>query len=535
MRARKSFPIVAVAFAIAPLGCGQGLDQPFCSQAGCEFSEWEWREIASLAELPEVAPEDPSNKYVGSRAAERLGHKFFYDTRYSGPSTQVDVLQRPASYARAPKGQATNLSCATCHDPGRAGIDTTSIPGNVAIGAGWADTNATPTFNAAFYRITYWNGRADSVWAQAVASNEGNNSNGNRLKTAWVIQDLYRAEYASVFVDHPLPLVGTSADLQGIVEASGPRAGQCKLVDDACPGSCRRVSDGGVTSCWPRFPLQGKPGRKPGCQAGDTSEPFGDAFDCMATEDQDAVTRVLVNWAKAIAAYEFRLVSRDSVFDRYVREVNAGMESSQLSPAARRGARLFVGKAACSDCHRTPLMSDSQFHNIGVPQVGPGVPTEADCPDEGVCDCVPNPSPDSADPMTGVRNCLPWGARDGLMKLRSNGFRRDSRWSDSKTDSSRKMYMDMSLDSVPKGSWRTPSLRDVALTAPYMHNGALATLEDVVRHYNVGGSPAAPGDRSARLKPLFLTPQEQQDLVEFLKSLTGAPLPAELVTAPELP
>ena len=95
-------------------------------------------------------------------------------------------------YARAPRGQPTNLSCASCHNLGRAGADTESLPGNVSIGAAWADTNALPIANAAFYGITYWNGRADSLWAQVVNSLEGTNMNGNRLRTAWTIHELYR-------------------------------------------------------------------------------------------------------------------------------------------------------------------------------------------------------------------------------------------------------------------------------------------------------------------------------------------------------
>ena len=165
---------------------------------------------------------------------------------------------------------------------------------------------------------------------------------------------------------------------------------------------------------------------------------------------------------------------------------------------------------------------------MGVAALGAGVPTEADCPAGGVCDCVGSAA-------GGVNNCLPWGAFDGIAKLKRNGFRRDSDWSDSKGDRSRQAYYDMTVDSVRKGSWRTPSLRDVALTAPYMHNGSLRSLEEVVDHYNQGGSSVAPGARSAQIRPLHLSPQEKGDLIEFLKTLTGKPLPAELRTAPTLP
>jgi cytochrome c peroxidase len=132
-------------------------------------------------------------------------------------------------------------------------------------------------------------------------------------------------------------------------------------------------------------------------------------------------------------------------------------------------------------------------------------------------------------------NCLPNGAFDGIPKMRKNPYRRESMWSDNPLDTSRKVYMDMPMESIPKGSYRTPSLRDVALTAPYMHTGAVATLEDVVAHYNRGGDPQVTGEVSSRLKPLYLTDQEQHELVAFLKTLTGEPLPAELADKPELP
>ena len=87
-----------------------------------------------------------------------------------------------------------------------------------------------------------------------------------------------------------------------MIETEGARKGQCKL-NPGCPTTmgCREVrnAESGATGCFPRFPLWGKPGTKTGCQPGDSSEPFGDAWDCMADEDKDPVTWVLVNYAKA--------------------------------------------------------------------------------------------------------------------------------------------------------------------------------------------------------------------------------------------
>ncbi len=530
---------LGLVLAMAPFGlagCDDKIDRPFCSNGGCEFSEWEWQQIETLADLPPTPPDDPTNKFMKHPGAQALGQQFFFDGRFSGPSTMQDSLRRPTSYGRAAKGQLTGLTCNVCHDLRRGGVDTTSVPGNISIGSGWADTNALTVLNSAYYGIQYWSGRADSLWSQAVSSSEGNNMNGNRLATAWTIQDFYRPAWDQVFGEYPYPLQGKSEDVRKLIDPAN--YGQCKKVNDACPIhlGCRvAMSDSGAVGCWPKIPLDGRLGSKKGCQPGDASEPWGDAFDCMEKDDQTAITRILVNWAKSLAAFESRLVSRESSFDRFVREAKEKGRSSILSPAAQRGARLFVGKAACNDCHNTALFSDSQFYNIGIAQVGPGVPQESDCPDGATCDCVANPEPGNTDAMQGVRGCLPWGVRNGLQRLRSGEFTRTSVWSDDPSDQSRKRFFETPIGSYPVGAWRTPSLRDVALTAPYMHTGGFNTLEQVVAHYNAGGSANGTGHRSPRIKPLGLTEGEQGDLVAFMRSLTGQALPSELTEAPKLP
>jgi cytochrome c peroxidase len=510
--------------------CGPTVDDALCGQRGCEFTEAEWTAISAISDLPASPPPDSSNKYVGLAGAEVLGQKLFFDPRFSGNSRQVDVLGRPMAYGRTPKGEPLNISCASCHNFARGGIDTESTPGHVSVGAAWMDTNALSVVNAAYYGIVNWNGRTDSLWALSAAVVEGP-MNGSRLQTAWTLQEHYLEEFRAVFGTAPLPDPGRRAEVVALLETTGPKAGQCKQAPDCPRPSCRMTADaaGGAMGCFPRFPLSGKPGSKMGCQPGDPAEPFGDAWDCMDPEDRTLVLATLVRFGKAIAAYEHLLVSRDSPFDEFVRQRSFGEDGpAEFTAAAQRGSRLFVGKAACSDCHNTPLLSDSKFHNVAVAALGTGVPTEADCPAGGLCDCVgsgPN----------GVTNCLPWGAYDGIAKLKRNGFRRDSDWSDDKADSSRQAYYDMVPDSVRKGAWRTPTLRDVALTAPYMHNGSLRSLEEVIDHYNEGGSPLAPGQKSPQIRPLFLTSQEKSDLIAFLKSLTGKPLPAELRSAPALP
>jgi hypothetical protein len=258
------------------------------------------------------------------------------------------------------------------------------------------------------------------------------------------------------------------------------------------------------------YPKNGKPG-KAGCNSTDPAEPFGDAYDCMPSDHQTQVTRVLVNWAKALAAYEATLVNGDSSFDQFMRE---GPSSNAITQSAKRGARLFVGKASCIDCHSTPLLSDGLFHNVGVPQTGPDVPLLADCPaGNTVCDCFSTPSV----------KCLPLGAFDGRQRLiaSTNSMLRTGPYSDDPSDTSRAYaYTEPSEDL--EGAWRTPSLRNVALTAPYMHDGVYQTLQDVVDHYNRGPDPQAVGTAAVDIKPLALTPGEEDDLVAFLQSLSDS-------------
>ena len=516
---------VLLLLAGASLSCS-ALDA-LCDTPGCEFSREEWARVRSLGRLGEPEP-DPSNKYNEEPAAVALGHRLYFDRGFAGVATGVDVIGRPTNGGRAPAGTRLRLSCADCHDPARGGADATSVPGNVSQGAGLYDVNAPATVNAAYHGVLFWDARADSLWAAAAHEAESPVAmNGNRLAIAWRLGDHYVSGYDAAFTDGPLPQpfrqgsAAYAASLGVFTDPSSPFFGQCGRVFGACPSGCREVTDpgSGQSRCWPPYPLAGKPGQKAGCQAGDATEPFGDAFDCMAQGDRSATTAVFVRYTKALEAYQYQLVRKDAPFDTFV---TRGPTSTAITPAARRGARLFVGKASCVECHSGPLLTTGNAYNIGVPQAGPGVITDADCPEGAACDCV-----------NGL-NCRPWGAYDGLEKLQASmTFRRDGPWSDDPEDDSRAAWYERTVTEGLIGTWRTPSLRNVALTPPYMHDGVYRTLDEVVRHYNAGGAAGGfPGRKHPQLVPLHLTDGELSDLVAFLESLTGAPLPTDLVTAP---
>ena len=189
----------------------------------------------------------------------------------------------------------------------------------------------------------------------------------------------------------------------------------------------------------------------------------------------------------AVAAFVGTITSRNAPLDRFLKG-----DGAALGPAAQDGLRLFQGKAGCIACHDGPLLSDQKFHALGVPG-NPAVFREP---------------------------------------LRHVTFRRFMKTLG--VPNYDNLREDVGLYGVTKeppdrGKFRTPSLREVALTAPYMHNGSLPTLEAVVEFYDRGGGSHA--NRSPLLRPLGLDDGEKRALVEFLKALSGEPLVVEPPTA----
>ncbi len=194
--------------------------------------------------------------------------------------------------------------------------------------------------------------------------------------------------------------------------------------------------------------------------------------------------------AKAIAAFERTLVSANSPLDRYLAgDINA------MSEAARNGLSLFRGKARCGVCHAFnqnfaafatfPFLTDMNYRNTGIAANYGGF-------DSLARRAMAASRERSSEPTT------------ELLKHERAG------------ELGRFLISGNTLD---VGAFRTPSLRNVELTAPYFHDGSAATLEDVVRYYVKGGNPNA--NRDWQLEPVPLTESEQRELVEFLKALTS--------------
>lgn len=246
-----------------------------------------------------------------------------------------------------------------------------------------------------------------------------------------------------------------------------------------------------------RFPsLQGVPANA--SPAGSAEERH--AWEAMSDGQRDAVNRAFSNLGKAIAAYERTVTYGESRFDRYVAAVLNGDAAGQQALTAQEvsGLRLFIGKGQCSTCHNGPLLTDQHFHNTGVP------PRDAARPDRGRSVAVAKVQHDEF-------NCL-------------------GKYSDAQGDACQELRFMATDDPRMEGAFKTPSLRNVANRAPYMHAGQLLSLDDVVAHYVRSPKPATghselayEGSASAHAerKPIRLTDEEARDVVTFLKTLSG--------------
>lgn len=245
-----------------------------------------------------------------------------------------------------------------------------------------------------------------------------------------------------------------------------------------------------------RFPDQGRP-------APDTPDhPHAQAWARMTAADQSAVNRVYANVGKSIAAFERQLVSRRAPFDVFVEGLAEGdtAKLAAISPAAQRGFALFAGKGQCFFCHDGPNFSDGEFHSNRIP-----LGAEIDV-----------------------------GRAKGIHQLLADPFNLRSPFSDDGGRAGRtRLAMAPRQPHVP-GDFKTPTLRNVARSAPYMHDGQMATLQEVLEFYSTLENAAAPDPTGEQLiAARHFTEDELADLLAFLQSLTDEAIPPRLLASPE--
>ena len=206
-----------------------------------------------------------------------------------------------------------------------------------------------------------------------------------------------------------------------------------------------------------------------------------------ATDDE----AVLADVGKALAAFQETLQTGPTAFDAF-RDALARGERPQgwrYSEAAQRGLKIFIGKGNCSMCHTGPNFTNGEFHDTGLRHFA---------------------APGRVDP----------GRHQGIKELKASPFNLLGRHNDDPTRATATKTRHVTLEHRNFGEFKVPSLRNMLLTAPYAHDGQLASLADVVRHYSELNLDRLHADGESILKPLKLTAREQIDLVVFLESLT---------------
>lgn len=383
-----------------------------------------------------AVPDDPTNEYATDEQAAHFGQFLFFEERLSGTE---------------------NVSCATCHQPDHGFAD----PAPLSAGIGETDRHTPSLLNTSYNKWFFWDGRADSAWAQIHTPLEAPNEQGiSRAEVAHFIDDNPELRQAYEQIFDPLP------DLSDT---------------EAYPEEARPIPD-------------------------ETDHPEHENWIQMSEQARRDINRVMANVGKAIAAYERKLVSKDAPFDTFMEGLEAGdpQKVNALSTEAKRGLRLFIGKAGCNECHSGPLLSDRAFHNLGLPD-REWLPES----DLGRYAGIPTVKQD------------PFNARGPFSAAPDGNMAEEVRFVVQKSEN--------------RGQFKTPTLRNVSKTAPYMHGGHFETLEEVIEFYADLDPQVDVGHREFTLERFDITDAEVDDLVAFLKSLEGQPVDDKLTEQPESP
>jgi cytochrome c peroxidase len=216
------------------------------------------------------------------------------------------------------------------------------------------------------------------------------------------------------------------------------------------------------------------------------------AWQAIPAVRRHEISRVYANMGKAIAAFERTIGFAPTRFDRYVAAELAGSAhtpADSLSADEEAGLRLFIGKANCVNCHNGPRLTDDHFHNTGV------------APSSLVAAVDSGRSVGARQVVAGEFNCL-------------------SAYSDAKPEQCSELRFAVTEGAELVRAFKTPSLRNVAERAPYMHAGQIVTLGDVIAHYD--RAPQAPFGKT-ELKSLRLSATQRRQLEAYLRTLSERP------------
>lgn len=344
--------------------------------------------LKSLRLPKDQKPNDLGNQYLTNKKVIHLGKLLF------------------SSQLLSKNGK---ISCASCHDIKRSYTDGRQV----SKGLGLTSRNSPTLISLSNQKWFMWDGKADSIWSQALMPLLSPLEMGSDIKiilAAFKKDPKLRRAYERAFPQYPLP---SHSNLKPIPRKS-----------------------------------------------------------------------LLVRLAKAIASFESNIKVLDSRFDLFIDELEKNGESQQLTLEEQKGLALFIGKAACINCHHGPFFSDQEFHFIGLPQ---------------------------KDHMY-----LDQGRLAAIDELKNSEFNSASTYSD-QTNSQKIRHLRAKADDF--AAFKTPTLRNLTLTAPYMHDGRFDTIEQVIHHYSEKQKSPEFAHPSPLLKPLHLSKNQQKSLIAFLSCL----------------
>ena len=332
------------------------------------------------------------------------------------------------------------VACSSCHDPNKGWSDGNKL----SLGVDETLRHSPSLWGVGHQRWFLWDGNCDTMWCQAMGPLEKDTEMGSDrvaltrdiARTHWL-----RSQYESIF--GPLPAFNNWPD-------------SAKPIPEN-PEDSRNI-----------------------------------AWESMSSEQQQQATEVLVNIAKSLAAYEATIIPPRAPIDDFVELFAEDEEAAlaSLTDAQENGLRLFVGDGQCHFCHTGPLLTNFEFHNLGLQP-----PEWAQTED--------------------------LGRYDGITAVQSSPFAADGEWSADPTGekASRTQRLVQGYEQV--GQFKTPTLRQLTETAPYMHSGQFNDLYEVVEFYAFATDLAVVGHKEELLTPRNWTEIEVHAVVSFLEMLSG--------------
>ena len=407
------------------------------------------------------------------------------------PSPELATMGRQIFFDKQMSANG-QISCGTCHDPKRAFTDGKPLAIGLSIG-----TRHTPTLlNTAFSPWLLWDGRATHLGSQALGPLENPLEHGisrfAAVQLAWQkYPELYAAESSYDVAEALGWMLSNKTKIADKDYATDPAA-QVKL--DPFLSALAVASLDNLTLHHSIISQAARLGLSPGIYFSQTTASKASLSPPLPIPISSTLDKAFQKIGLAIGAYVATLQDFSSPFDAFALSFDPEKPveqafSQEFTSKEFSGLKIFFGKASCHTCHRGARFTDDEFHNIGLA--------------------------DRADDWRKID----LGRALGIYAAEKNAFNCDRERAS--LPACEELPYTNKANPETLGAFKTPTLRFLKETAPYMHNGTLPTLESVINHYQTLPGQATIGHRSELLKPLNLTKNEQDDLIAFLKSLSS--------------